>query len=153
MLTSITIVLVVVTGFASDESSCQTSDGRYEVKVTGKSIHIATNPSSYCFLCLHFKNPGVGRRLVFDVTKKNQGNGYNCHTGVFTCPKTGIYVFVWVIRMHLSKHSTELMINGSVYESTFLFAKNGVDGSVSGTVVAHVSKSDQVYVRNNSARA
>lgn len=40
------------------------------------------------------------------------------------------------------EHSTELMINDSVYGSTFLFAKNGVDGSISGTVVAQVSKGD-----------
>lgn len=31
MLTSITIVLVVVTGFASDGSSCQTSDGKHTI--------------------------------------------------------------------------------------------------------------------------
>ncbi|XP_071153663.1 complement C1q-like protein 4 [Mytilus edulis] len=155
MLTSITLVIDVITGHVSAESSCQTTDGRYEVSVTGKSINIETTPQIIAFYAYISKDlyPGAGRRLVFDVTKTNQGKGYNSHTGVFTCPQTGIYVFVWVIRMHLSEHSTELMINGSVYGSTYLYAKNSVDGSVSGTVVAHVSKGDTVYVRNNLARA
>ncbi|VDI30123.1 Hypothetical predicted protein [Mytilus galloprovincialis] len=95
------------------------------------------------------RNPGVGRRLVFDVAKTNQGNGYNSHTGVFSCPKTGIYVFVWVVRLYSARHSTELMINNSVYGSLYL--RNGhTDGTVSGTVVAHASKGDSVYVRIHS---
>ncbi|CAC5393134.1 COL8A [Mytilus coruscus] len=97
--------------------------------------------------------PGAGRRLVFDVAQINQGSGYNSHTGVFTCPKTGIYVFVWVICLYSGEHSTELMINNSVYGSTFLRAKvkYADEGSVSGTVVAQVSKGDTIYVRNNPA--
>ncbi|CAG2255657.1 C1QL [Mytilus edulis] len=132
MLKSVLLVFVV-TGYVIAESSCHTADGLYEVSIIGRSVVVI---------------PGAGRRLVYDVTKTNEGNGYNRHTGVFTCPKTGIYVFTWVTRMCYSEHSTELMINNTIYGSTFLRAKDGDDGSVSGTVVAHVSKGDTVYVRN-----
>ncbi|CAC5411261.1 COL8A [Mytilus coruscus] len=155
MLTSIILVLVVITGYAFAESSCKTTDGRYEVNVIGRNEHSEIIPEVIAFHAYISKDvhPGAGRRLVFDVTKTNKGNGYNSHTGVFTCPKTGIYVFVWVIRIYAGEHSTELMINNYVYGSTFLRAKNGDDGSVSGTVVAHVSKGDTVYVRNRSEYA
>ncbi|VDI52610.1 Hypothetical predicted protein [Mytilus galloprovincialis] len=120
-------------------------NGRYEVSVTGKSNHNETIPPVIAFHAFMSKDvhPGAGRRLVFDLTKTNQGKGYNGHTGVFTCPKTGMYVFVWVVRIYAGEHSTELMIHGSVHGSTFLRAKNGDDGSVSGTVVVHVSKGDR----------
>ncbi|VDI52612.1 Hypothetical predicted protein [Mytilus galloprovincialis] len=151
MLTSIIIVLVVVTGDVFAASSCQTTD----VSVTGRSINIEKRSQVIAFHAYISNHvfPGAGRRLVFDVTKTNQGKGYNGHIGVFTCPKTGMYVFVWVIRTSEGEHSTELMINDSVYGSTFLRAKKGDDGSVSGTVVAHVSKGDTVYVRTHSVLA
>ncbi|XP_052095441.1 adiponectin-like [Mytilus californianus] len=155
MLASIILVFVVVNRYVSAESSCQTTDGRYEVSVISSSIHSETIPQVIAFHAYISKHviPGAGRRLVFDVTKTNQGSGYNSHTGVFTCPKSGMYVFVWVIRIYSGEHSTELMINNSVYGSTFLRAKSGDDGSVSGTVVAYVSKGDTVYIRNNSVLA
>ncbi|VDI27987.1 Hypothetical predicted protein [Mytilus galloprovincialis] len=95
-------------------------------------------------------NPSIGRRLIFDVVKTNQGGGYNSHTGVFTCPKTGIYVFVWVLRLYSAHHSTELMINNSVYGSIYLNNVNR-DSSISSTVVAHVSEGDSIYVRIHSS--
>ncbi|XP_071153311.1 complement C1q-like protein 4 [Mytilus edulis] len=155
MLTSIILVLVVITGDVSAETSCQTTDSRYEVSVTGRIIGGETIPQVIAFHAYISKHvfPGAGRRLVFDVTKTNEGKGYNSHTGVFTCPKSGMYVFIWAIRVWSGEHSTELMINDSVYGSTFLRAKNGDDESVSGTVVAHVSKGDTVYVRNHSVFA
>lgn len=55
--------------------------------------------------------------------------------------------------MHEAEHSTELMINNDIFGATFLRAKNSDDGSVSGTVVAHVTKGDVVFVRIHSSYA
>ncbi|CAC5384216.1 C1QL [Mytilus coruscus] len=136
-------------------SSCRTADGQYDVTVNYRGKNGKENPESrviafYAFMSKMIKNPGVGRRLIFDVVKTNQGSGYNSHTGVFTCPKTGIYVFVWVVRLYSARNSTELMVNNSVYGSLYLRNTNS-DGIVSGTVVAHVSKGDSVYVRIHSS--
>ncbi|VDI20290.1 Hypothetical predicted protein [Mytilus galloprovincialis] len=148
MLTSI-IFVFVATGYVIAESSCHTTDGLYEVNVIDRSVGKKI-PQVIAFYAYKTKNvnPGAGRRIVFEKTMTNDGNGYNSHTGVFTCPKTGIYVFIWVIRMFHSEHSTELMINNTLYGATFLRASDGDDATVSGTVVAHVSKGDAVYVRN-----
>ena len=94
-------------------------------------------------------NPSSGRRLIFDVPTTNQGSGYNSHTGVFTSPKTGTYVFVLVVRLYTAIHSIQLMINNSVYGTTFHNAQND-DNTFSSTVVANVSKGDTVYVRTHS---
>ncbi|VDI49698.1 Hypothetical predicted protein [Mytilus galloprovincialis] len=154
MLTSM-ILVCFATIYVYAEDSCQSKEGGYDVTVNVRGEPRKEIPEVIAFHAYISKNviPGAGERLVFDVTKANQGSGYNSNTGVFTCPKTGMYVFVWVVRMVTAEHSTELMINNSVYGSTFLRAKKGDDGSVSGTVVAHVSKGDTVYVRNHSVYA
>lgn len=55
--------------------------------------------------------------------------------------------------MVTAEHSTELLINDNIFGATFLRAKNGDDGSVSGTVVAHVTRGDVVFVRTHSSYA
>ncbi|XP_071166036.1 complement C1q-like protein 4 [Mytilus edulis] len=154
MLTSM-ILVCFATSYACAESSCQSKDGRYDVTVNVRGEPSKESSQVIAFHAFISKvvYPKAGDTLVFDTTKTNGGNGYDSNTGVFTCPKTGMYVFVWVIRMYKAEHSTELMIKNSVYGSTFLRAKKGDDGSVSGTVIAHVSKGDTVYVRNHSKYA
>ncbi|CAC5410289.1 C1QL [Mytilus coruscus] len=152
------IVAFYMVNFASaTTSSCRTADGQYDVTVNYRGKIGQETPDSkstviafYAFMSKSITNPGIGRRLIFDVVKTNQGSGYNSHTGVFTCPKAGIYVFVWVLRLYSAYHSTELMINNSVYGSTYLNNINR-DSSVSGTIVAHVSEGDSVYVRIHSS--
>ena len=95
-------------------------------------------------------NPSAHHTLIFDNVHTNVGSGYNGVTGIFTAPQEGIYVFTWVIRMVTAEHSTELMHNNDVLGATFLRAKNGDDGSVSGTVVTHLTKGDVVFVRIHS---
>ncbi|XP_063435919.1 uncharacterized protein LOC134716837 [Mytilus trossulus] len=103
MLTSL-ILVFVVTGYGIAESSCHTTYGLYKVSLIGRSVGDKI-PKVIAFYTYKSKdvNPGAGRRLVFDVTKTNQGNGYNRHTGVFT--------FV----AHVSKGDTVYVRNQSIY--------------------------------------
>ncbi|XP_076113688.1 complement C1q-like protein 3 [Mytilus galloprovincialis] len=147
------IVVFYMVNLVGATTSCRTADGQYDVTVNYRGSISHETPDSksrviafYAFMSKSITNPSIGRRLVFDVVKTNQGGGYNNHTGVFTCPKTGIYVFVWVVRLYSGHHSFELMINNSVYGTNHLRNTN-LDSSVSSTVVAHVSEGDSVYVR------
>ncbi|XP_052065242.1 caprin-2-like [Mytilus californianus] len=148
------IVVFYMVTFAGATSSCRTADGQYDVTVNyrgknGQETSKSTVIVFYAFMSKSIRSPAVGRRLVFDLIKTNQGGGYNRHTVVFTCPRNGTYVFVWV-RLVSAYHSFEFMINNSVYGSTYIYNKY-TDGSDSGTVVANVSKGDSVYVRMHSS--
>ncbi|KAK3096600.1 hypothetical protein FSP39_001585 [Pinctada imbricata] len=98
-------------------------------------------------------SPGAHHTLIFDDAKTNEGGAYSPNTGTFTAPREGVYVFIWKIRMYQAEHSTELVVNQDVYGATFLRSKNGDDGSVTGTVVVHLSQGDEVFVRTHSAYA
>ncbi|XP_061188178.1 complement C1q-like protein 4 [Saccostrea echinata] len=101
----------------------------------------------YARMSVTEKVPSGHHILVFDNVVTNIGHGYNGVDGIFTAPKDGVYVFIWVIRLYEAQHSTQLMINNVEYGSTHLRAMNNDDGSVSGNVVAHVNKGDVVFVR------
>ncbi|CAG2197103.1 C1QL [Mytilus edulis] len=107
----------------------------------------------YSYMSNPENNPSAHHTLIYDVSVTNVGNGYNHVTGIFTAPTSGVYVFIWVTRIMNGEHPTELMINNTVYGVTFLRAKNGDDGSVSGNVVANVTKGDSVFVRVHSTYA
>ena len=38
-------------------------------------------------------HPIYGQRLIFPQVRYNIGNGYNVTSGIFTAPKTGLYLF------------------------------------------------------------
>ncbi|VDI14968.1 Hypothetical predicted protein [Mytilus galloprovincialis] len=104
----------------------------------------------YSFKPHHEINPSAHLTLIYDVSVTNVGSGYNHVTGIFTAQTSGVYVFIWVTRVASGEHTTQLMINNAVYGVTFLRAKDGDDGSVSGNVVAKITKGDSVFVRVHS---
>lgn len=40
---------------------------------------------------------GLSQNIRFDLVLLNDGNGYNPHSGYFTAPETGVYIFTYVI--------------------------------------------------------
>lgn len=40
-------------------------------------------------------NIGIGQAIKFDRVHLNDGNAYNSHTGIFTAPQSGVYMFAY----------------------------------------------------------
>lgn len=89
--------------------------------------------------------------IVFDKVVTNVGSGYHPHIGTFIAPRSGLYVFTWTIRPWGSRnHITELLVDNGVVHVIYLHPINGVDCSVTGTVVVQVNQGNDVLVRTGS---
>lgn len=105
-------------------------------------------------------DPTIGshQSLIFDHVLLNIGNGYHPNLGVFTAPKSGVYVFMWTLRIW--EQSIVLLVNGVDYTSIFSRAFDhdhtvenvmGADESVTGYAVARVNQGEDVFLRTHSA--
>ena len=89
--------------------------------------------------------------LVFDKVITNIGNAFHAHMGTFIAPRSGVYVFIWTVRMALDhNHSTELVHDNNVINSIYLSPGRAIDGSVTGTAVVHVNQGDDVLIRTGT---
>lgn len=99
------------------------------------------------YLTTTLSSPGNLRPLIFDAIFMNEGNGYNHHMGVFTAPRTGLYVFTWTIRANGGAYfNTQLLVNGLMYGSMYT-RDYYYSNSNSATAVVHVAAGNSVYVR------
>ena len=94
-------------------------------------------------------------KLVFNDVITNEGGGYSGSTGIFTCPSSGVYVFIWTIRTEHGKYcGANLSINGNVQSK--IRARVYLGGvsadnvysmaTMSGTF--RLTKGDQVWIRS-----
>ena len=104
----------------------------------------------YAVLSRKMENPGTHHTIIFDSVKTNLGNGYNSHTGVFTVPTSGLYVFTWSMRLFGTEHhSAQLVVNNVVQGAVFLSVIGGNE-NVSGSGVVYLNTGDDVLIRTTS---
>ncbi|OWF44640.1 complement C1q-like protein 4 [Mizuhopecten yessoensis] len=92
-------------------------------------------------------NLGVHQTLIFEGNVMNEGSAYSNLTGVFTCPKAGMYYFsvTIMVRAHdefeteLVHNGRNIMVNYAAGESQFKQATN--------SVVIRLNEGDKVWVR------
>ena len=115
-----------------------------------------TNPPSnhegpiafYAYMNAPMTNIGGHHILLFDVIKANLGFGLHSNAGVFTVPKSGIYVFTWTIRVFDNGvHRVELVVNGQVVGALFPHSGAHDNDTGSTTAVVSVNEGEDVYLR------
>ncbi|KAK3085093.1 hypothetical protein FSP39_024102 [Pinctada imbricata] len=74
------------------------------------------------------------------------GNAYDTHSGIFTCPMDGVYVFHWTILTVKGKYFyTDFKVNGKVVGRSH---PNAVEANraASSSVVYHMKKNDKAWI-------
>lgn len=109
------------------------------------------------FAYLSRDEPTVGahQTFVFDVDHTNIGGHYNHHTGIFTCPSHGVYVFSWSLYCQYSGHVySELVVNSSPVSGKYVGASS-VSNKLSFTDLAiiELNTGDAVYVRTSPSQS
>ena len=76
---------------------------------SGKQI-VAFNAYINKHLTLHRNTPV---NVVYDAVYYNYGNAYNTHSGFFTAPSGGLYVFTWTSLVTARKiYDAQILVNG-----------------------------------------
>nr|XP_011412477.3 uncharacterized protein LOC105317520 isoform X2 [Crassostrea gigas] len=89
--------------------------------------------------------------IHFDTILTNIGNHYNKHSGIFTAPQHGVYVFTWNLYCHAEGYIfSQLVVNSNVV-GAMLTDSEGASNSRSHTniVVVEVNQGDIVFVRTH----
>eukprot|EP00105_Crassostrea_gigas_P018476 XP_011436617.2 PREDICTED: uncharacterized protein LOC105334760 isoform X1 [Crassostrea gigas] len=89
--------------------------------------------------------------IHFDTIVTNIGNHYNKHTGIFTTPQHGVYVFTWNLYCNTGGYIfSQLVVNSNVVGAMLTDAVGATDiRSATGTVVVEVNQGDVVFVRTH----
>ncbi|XP_062616266.1 uncharacterized protein LOC134277974 [Saccostrea cucullata] len=108
----------------------------------------------YAYMSKPEQNPSNHHMVIFDVIKTNVGGGYNGHSGMFTAPVAGIYVFTWTI--YTGNHGRcgfGIYVNDNIMGSTFGETDDvaGDYDSDSGTIAVALNAHDDVYIRTLEA--
>ena len=102
----------------------------------------------YACMFASMNNVGGHHILLFDIIKSNLGQGLHPTMGVFTAPKSGVYVFTWTIRVYdHGFHSVELVVNGQVVGALFSYSGAGDNDTGSTTAVVSINEGEDVYLR------
>jgi hypothetical protein len=89
--------------------------------------------------------------IIYDVVVTNRGNGYHKDDGIFTVPRSGVYVFTWTVVVQEAEWiDLEIVQNGSPFGSIFADTVNTASGDwdcSTGVAVKEVNAGDHVYIR------
>ncbi|XP_061167321.1 cerebellin-3-like [Saccostrea echinata] len=128
------------------------SSGKSSSMSKGKrQIGSGTPIAFYAYMSKSEHNPSNHHMLIFDTIKTNLGGGYNRHSGMFSAPVAGLYVFTWTIYTgEHGKTAFAIYVNDDIVSSCF----GETDGnsrdydSETGTIVVPLNQHDDVYIRS-----
>ena len=139
-------------------NSCFLIVGRRLLIPNGTSAPPIKVTAFYAQLSQPENAPSKHHPLVFDTVITNQNGAYSKFTGIFTAPVSGLYCFLYTLRVHCHSSSLsspfEIVRNNNV-EGSIFFAENGcnIQATLTGNAIIHVNQGDEVYVRTHATFA
>lgn len=87
-----------------------------------------------------------GQTVVYNLVETNVGSSYNQHTGHFTCPRSGLYLFTLTTLSESGKHlQLDLVLNGRNVIS--VTSQGPGFQQSSNSKVLHVNQGEALWVR------
>ncbi|XP_052694353.1 complement C1q-like protein 3 [Crassostrea angulata] len=113
---------------------------------------LTANPTDviafYAYLTNAEINPGAHHIIVYDHVITNSGNGYSKHSGSFTAPKAGMYVFSWTTFVDPHSYFPIELIHNSVRAGIVFVQGDTTFNGVTGLAVIQLQQGDVVMVRS-----
>ncbi|XP_060605108.1 heavy metal-binding protein HIP-like [Ruditapes philippinarum] len=95
------------------------------------------------------RHSGIDQTVVFNKVLLNDGNAYNFHTGVFSVPREGVYMFNLAFGAGYESHRLWMRIVVDGQEKVSGVAdtlQNYHDAQGTNFVILHLHKGDSVWV-------
>lgn len=94
-----------------------------------------------------------GEIIIFPHVISNVGGCYNASNGIFTAPRSGVYVFTFFLANSSGRDITgNLVVNGSPKVGTYLKRRTTIIASVGNSAVIPLVQGDTVWVEHMSGR-
>lgn len=109
------------------------------------------NVAFYSYLSKTLQKPSTSHVIVYDNVVTNIGGHYNRHTGVFTAPQSGTYVFTFTVYCNTEGGVIlELMANSYIFDGVLCNAQ-GADWhrTASSTAVKQINQGDAIFIRTH----
>ena len=95
----------------------------------------------------HKYNLTAGAIITFETIKQNYGNAYDPQTGIFTCPKSGLYFFAVTIMAYPGKPTqTKLVHNGSAIAYSYSAGTPNFYNTGSKSIIVALHMGDRVWL-------
>ncbi|VDI02076.1 Hypothetical predicted protein [Mytilus galloprovincialis] len=107
----------------------------------------------YAWLSKTEQKVGPHHTLILDHIETNSGNAYNHHSGVFTAPSNGIYLFSYTVFPDSHSYGTiELIVNSQSHADIFIDSSPTDHdlGGTTGVAILYLKQNDVCYLRTHS---
>ena len=92
-------------------------------------------------------------KLLFDQLDRNDGEGYNVSTGVFTAPMAGMYHFFWSLLFNRGENvAIAFELNATRKVLIYRDTEEGTYSSTSGSIYLRLTVGDQGYLLADQSR-
>lgn len=92
--------------------------------------------------------------IIFPHVISNNGGGYDASTGVFTTPKSGVYVFICFLTSHKDLAEANIVLNGSRLVGIPAFTSGMNEtyryGSAGNSCVLQLAQGDRVWIEHTA---
>ena len=105
----------------------------------------------YAYMSHTEASVGHHETFVFDHVVTNVGGNYNRHSGIFTSPIQGVYVFSWTLFCETEGYFySEVVVNSNSVGAVVCSAQGATYARHStGVVVVEINQADIVYIRTH----
>lgn len=105
----------------------------------------------FAYIMKSESSPGQHQTIIFDEVRTNIGGHYSHHTGGFTSPGHGVYVFTWSLYCSSNGYLfTEIVLNSEAVSGLYAGAISlGNILSSTGVAVLELNQGDEVHIRTS----
>ncbi|XP_062579471.1 uncharacterized protein LOC134241441 [Saccostrea cucullata] len=122
-------------------------------KMSGSVQDLQRKVSFFAKLSSSVRISAAHQTVVYDTVLTNNDNGYNPKNGIFTCPQSGTYMFIWQTLINpLTYIRLEIVVSGSALYGIVEDTQDANDfDTATGSIIIHVNVGDTVFIRSRDS--